>query len=85
MNTVTGTRLNTQLRTFLLLAGLTGLLVAIGGILFKGPIPIELDLVALGAGRNELNLNLSALGPKWILLRIEARRLARVLARRMQS
>jgi heat shock protein HtpX len=37
MNTVSGTRLNTQLRTFLLLAGLTGLLVAIGGILFKGP------------------------------------------------
>jgi heat shock protein HtpX len=37
MNTVTGTRLNTQLRTFLLLAGLTGLLVAIGGVLFKGP------------------------------------------------
>jgi heat shock protein HtpX len=37
MNTVTGTRLNTQLRTFVLLAGLTGLLVAIGGVLFKGP------------------------------------------------
>ncbi len=37
MNTVSGTRLNTQVRTFLLLAGLTGLLVAIGGILFKGP------------------------------------------------
>jgi heat shock protein HtpX len=37
MNTVTGTRLNTQLRTFVLLAGLTGLLVAIGGLLFKGP------------------------------------------------
>ncbi|MEA2468667.1 MAG: heat shock protein HtpX [Thermoleophilaceae bacterium] len=37
MNTITGTRLNTQLRTFLLLAGLTGLLVAIGGLLFKGP------------------------------------------------
>jgi heat shock protein HtpX len=37
MNSITGTRLNTQLRTFLLLAGLTGLLVAIGGVLFKGP------------------------------------------------
>jgi heat shock protein HtpX len=37
MHTITGTRLNTQLRTFLLLAGLTGLLVAIGGVLFKGP------------------------------------------------
>ena len=47
MNTVTGTRLNTQLRTFLLLAGLTGLLVAIGGVLFKGPGLILFALIAV--------------------------------------
>ena len=47
MNTVTGTRLNTQLRTFLLLAGLTGLLVAIGGVLFKGPGLIMFALIAV--------------------------------------
>src|SRR5262249_53131867 len=46
MNTVSGTRLNTQLRTFLLLAGLTGLLVVIGGPLFKRP---RLSLFALFA------------------------------------
>jgi heat shock protein HtpX len=47
MNTITGTRLNTQLRTFLLLAGLTGLLVAIGGVLFKGPGLIAFGLIAV--------------------------------------
>ena len=47
MNTITGTRLNTQLRTFLLLAGLTGLLVAIGGVLFKGPGLILFALIAV--------------------------------------
>jgi heat shock protein HtpX len=47
MNTITGTRLNTQLRTFLLLAGLTGLLVAIGGVLFKGPGLIAFALIAV--------------------------------------
>jgi heat shock protein HtpX len=47
MNTVSGTRLNTQLRTFLLLAGLTGLLVVIGGLLFKGPGLILFALFAI--------------------------------------
>lgn len=47
MNTITGTRLNTQLRTFLLLAGLSGLLIAIGGALFKGPGLILFALVAV--------------------------------------
>jgi heat shock protein HtpX len=47
MNTVQGTRLNTQLRTFLLLAGLTGLLVVIGGLLFKGPGLILFALLAI--------------------------------------
>lgn len=47
MNTITGTRLNTQLRTFLLLAGLSGLLIAIGGVLFKGPGLILFALVAV--------------------------------------
>ncbi len=47
MNTITGTRLNTQLRTFLLLAGLSGLLIAIGGVLFKGPGLILFALVAI--------------------------------------
>jgi heat shock protein HtpX len=47
MNTVHGTRLNTQLRTFLLLAGLTGLLVVIGGLLFKGPGLILFALFAI--------------------------------------
>jgi heat shock protein HtpX len=47
MNTITGTRLNTQLRTFLLLAGLTGLLVAIGGVLFKGPGLVLFALIAV--------------------------------------
>ena len=37
MNTITGTRLNTQLRTFLLLAGLSGLLIAIGGSCSRAP------------------------------------------------
>ena len=47
MNTVSGTRLNTQLRTFLLLAGLTGLLVVIGGLLFQGPGLILFALFAI--------------------------------------
>jgi len=47
MNTITGTRLNTQLRTFLLLAGLSGLLIAIGGVLFKGPGLILFALIAV--------------------------------------
>jgi heat shock protein HtpX len=47
MNTITGTRLSTQLRTFLLLAGLTGLLVAIGGVLFQGPGLIAFALIAV--------------------------------------
>ncbi len=47
MNTITGTRLNTQLRTFLLLAGLSGLLIAIGGVLFKGPGLIFFALIAV--------------------------------------
>jgi hypothetical protein len=50
-----------------------------------GVVPIELDLVALGAGRNELNLNLSAIGPERASLRANALRLARVLAHRMHS
>jgi heat shock protein HtpX len=47
MHTITGTRLNTQLRTFLLLAGLSGLLIAIGGVLFKGPGLIAFALIAV--------------------------------------
>ena len=47
MNTVSGTRLNTQLRTFLLLAGLTGLLVVDRRLLFKGP-----GLIAVRAVRD---------------------------------
>ncbi len=47
MHTITGTRLNTQLRTFLLLAGLSGLLIAIGGVLFKGPGLIFFALIAV--------------------------------------
>ena len=47
MHTITGTRLNTQLRTFLLLAGLSGLLIAIGGLLFKGPGLIFFALIAV--------------------------------------
>jgi len=50
-----------------------------------GAVPIELYLVALGTGRNELNLNLSAIGPERASLRANALRLARVLARRMPS
>lgn len=50
-----------------------------------GAVPIELYLVALGAGRNELNLNLSAIGPERASLRANALRLARILAHRMHS
>ena len=50
-----------------------------------GVVPIELDLVALGAGRNELNLNFSAIGPERASLRADALRLAQVLAHRMHS
>jgi heat shock protein HtpX len=45
-NTVTGTRLATQARTFLLLAGLTGLLAAIGGLIGGAPMLV----VFLGIG-----------------------------------
>lgn len=47
-------------------------------------VPIEIYLVVLGAGRNELNLNLSAIGPERAALPAESRRLARVLAHRVR-
>ena len=50
-----------------------------------GAVPIELYLVALGSGRNELNLNLSAIGPERASLRANALRLAHILAHRMHS
>jgi hypothetical protein len=50
-----------------------------------GAVPIEIDLVVLGAGRNEIDLNLSAIGPERTSLRADSRRLARVLVHRMHS
>ena len=50
-----------------------------------GAVPIEIDFVALGAGRNELALTLSAIGPERASLRTESLRLARVLAHRIHS
>jgi heat shock protein HtpX len=49
-NTVTGTRLATQARTFILLAGLTGLLVVIGGLL--GGIGGMVVFLAIGVAIN---------------------------------
>jgi len=49
-NTVTGTRLATQARTFILLAGLTGLLVVIGGLL--GGIGGMVVFLAIGVAFN---------------------------------
>ena len=50
-----------------------------------GAVPIEIDVVALGAGRSELNLTLSAIGPERAALPAESRRLARILAHRLHS
>lgn len=47
-----------------------------------GAVPIELDVVALGAGRSEITLTLSAIGSGRGALRADALRLARVLGRR---
>ncbi len=49
-NTVTGTRLATQARTFILLAGLTGLLVVIGGLI--GGIGGVVVFLAIGVAFN---------------------------------
>ena len=48
-------------------------------------VPFESDIVALGAGRNELSLALSAAGAGRASLRADTLRLARVLAHRMRS
>jgi hypothetical protein len=48
-------------------------------------VPFESDIVALGAGRNELSLVLSAAGAGRAPLRADTLRLARVLAHRMHS
>jgi hypothetical protein len=50
----------------------------------SGTVPIESDFVALGAGRSELSLTLSASGAG-TALRAETLRLARVLAHRVHS
>ena len=50
-----------------------------------GAVPIEIDFVALGAGRSEITLTASAIGPDRASLRTESLRLARVLAHRIHS
>jgi hypothetical protein len=50
----------------------------------SGTVPIESDFVALGAGRSELSLTLSASGAHKAALRAETLRLARVLAHRIR-
>jgi hypothetical protein len=46
-------------------------------------VPFESDFVALGSGRNEVSLTLTAFGAARASLRAETLRLARVLAHRM--
>ena len=48
-------------------------------------VKIESDFVALGAGRDEVSLTITAVGRTSASLRAEALRLARVLAHRMRS
>jgi hypothetical protein len=48
----------------------------------SGSVPLEVDLVAMGAGRNELTLTASGLAAAKVSLRATELRLARVLARR---
>ena len=50
-----------------------------------GTVPFESDFVALGTGRNEVSLTLTASGPERASLHAETLRLARVLAHRMHS
>jgi hypothetical protein len=69
-------RLTTYTRAYRFLAKLTA-----GG----QTMTIESDFVALGAGRDEVSLTLTAVGRTSASLRAEALRLARVLAHRMRS
>ena len=50
-----------------------------------GTVPFESDFVALGAGRNEVSLTLTASGAGRASLHADALRLARVLAHRIRS
>lgn len=50
-----------------------------------GTVPIESDFVALGSGRNELSLTLTAFGAPTASVHADALRLARVLAHRLHA